>query len=237
MWASLPFLLVLWDFGVRPLRRMTAEGVNADFFDIQARALFHGHLDVPPESLGIEAFVVDGRHYMYFGPFLAILRMPILLVTDRLDGRLTALSMLVGWIVLAAAVIVLVRRVRRTLCGEAPVSRFEAIGLAAIVATVTGGSTIVYLASQPWVYHEVYIWSTALTVATVASLIAAWDDLATRRIARDVGAGACHDVDAEHRRVGDGPRPRRDGPVDRCIAPFDSPPRVRAVGRRRRSWC
>ena len=178
----MPYLLLLWDFGVRPLRRMTAAGVNADFFDVQARALFHGNLDVPPGSLGIEAFVVDGRHYMYFGPFLALLRMPVLLVTDRLDGRLTALSMLVGWFVLAAAVTVLVRRVRRRLRGDAPVGRFEAVGLAAIVATVTGGSTVVYLASQPWVYHEVYIWSTALTVATVASLIAAWDDPSGRRI-------------------------------------------------------
>ena len=67
--------------------------------------------------------------------------------------------------------------------GDAPVGRFEAVGLAAIVATVTGGSTVVYLASQPWVYHEVYIWSTALTVATVASLIAAWDDPTLRRVA------------------------------------------------------
>ena len=161
---------------------MTAAGVNADFFDLQARALFHGNLDVPPGSLGIEAFVVDGRHYMYFGPFPALLRMPVLLVTDRLDGRLTALSMLAGWFVLAAAVTVLVRRVRTRMRGAAPVGRVEAVGLAAIVATVTGGSTVVYLASQPWVYHEVYIWSTALTVATVASLIAAWDDPSRRRI-------------------------------------------------------
>ncbi len=161
---------------------MTAGGVNADFFDLQARALFHGNLDVPPGSLGIEAFVVDGRHYMYFGPFPALLRMPVLLVTDRFDGRLTALSMLAGWLVLAAAVTVLVRRVRAQMRGTAPIGRLEAVGLAAIVATVTGGSTVVYLASQPWVYHEVYIWSTALTVATVASLIAAWDDPSRRRI-------------------------------------------------------
>jgi hypothetical protein len=177
-----PFLLVLWDVGVRPLRRINATGVNVDFFDLQARALFHGNLDVPPGSLGVEAFVVDGRHHMYFGLFPALLRMPVLLLTDRLDGRLTALSMLVGWIVLAAAMTVLVRRVRGRLRGDAPVRRFEAVGLAAIVATVTGGSTVVYLASQPWVYHEVYVWSTALTVATVASLIATWDDPSGRRI-------------------------------------------------------
>jgi hypothetical protein len=178
-----PFLLVLWDFGVRPLRGATATGVNADFFDLQARALFHGHLDVAPGSLGIEAFVVDGRHYMYFGPFPALLRMPVLLVTNRLDGRLTSLSMLVGWFVLAVATTLLVRRVRRCLRGDAPLAPFEAVGLGAVVATITGGSTIVYLASLPWVYHEVYVWSTALTLGTVASLIAAWNDPSGRRVA------------------------------------------------------
>lgn len=178
--GGVAFLLVLSDFGGRGL---AGSGVNANFFDLQARALFHGHLDVPPGSLGVEAFVVHGRYYMYFGPFPALLRMPILLITDRLDGRLTGLSMLVGWLVLAAAVTILVRRVRTLLRGDAPVERFEAIGLGAVVATITGGSTLVYLASQPWVYHEVYIWSTALTVATVASLIAAWDDPRLRRVA------------------------------------------------------
>ena len=191
------------------LRRATAaaddsDGVNADFFDIQARALFHGHLDVPPGSLGIEAFVVDGRHYMYFGPFLALLRMPVLLVTDRLDGRLTALSMLVGWFVLAAAVTVLVRRVRRRLRGDAPVGRFEAVGLAAVVATVTGGSTVVYLAVA------------AVGVPRGLHLEHGADGgdggqpdrgLGRPELAADHrhhGTGAGHDAHADHRRLGDG---------------------------------
>ena len=178
-----PYLAVLWDFGVRPLRRMTANGINADFFDIQARALFHGHLSVPPGSLGIEAFVVDGRHYMYFPPLPAIMRMPILLVTDRLDGRLTALSMLAGWFVLAFALAWLFRLVRGTLRGDAPVGRLEALGVGTVMASLTGGSVMLFIASQPWVYHEVYVWSAALTVATAASLIAAWTDPTWRRVA------------------------------------------------------
>jgi hypothetical protein len=178
-----PYLAVLWDFGVHPLRRMTSNGLNADFFDIQARALFHGHLSVPPGSLGIEAFVVDGRHYMYFPPLPAVLRMPILLVTDRLDGRLTALSMLAGWFVLAFALAWLFRVVRSALRGDAPVGRLEALGFATLMASLTGGSVMLFIASQPWVYHEVYVWSVALTVAAAASLIAAWTDPTWRRVA------------------------------------------------------
>jgi hypothetical protein len=177
-----PYLAVLWDFGIRPLRRMTANGINADFFDIQARALFHGHLSVPRGSLGIEAFVVDGRHYMYFPPLPAILRMPILLVTDRLDGRLTALSMLAGWFALAFALAWLFRLVRQVMRGDSPVGRLEALGFGTLMAAVTGGSVMLFIASQPWVYHEVYVWSIALTTATAASLIAAWTDPTWRRI-------------------------------------------------------
>jgi len=161
---------------------MTANGVNANFFDIQARALFHGHLDVPPGSLGIEAFVVDGRHYMYFPPFPALIRMPILLVTDRLDGRLTALSMLVGWVALVFALQWLFRLVRTSMRGDAPMGRFEEAGFGVLMASITGGSALVFIASQPWVYHEVYVWSAALTVATAASLIAAWTDPSLRRL-------------------------------------------------------
>ena len=86
--AFIPFVAVLWNVRWDPLRGATAGHLNGNFYDLQARALFHGHLSVPDGSLGIEGFVVDGRTYMYFGPFPALLRMPVLLVTSRFDGRL-----------------------------------------------------------------------------------------------------------------------------------------------------
>ena len=64
-------------------------GYASNFFDFQARALMDGHLWVTPGSLGIEAFHVDGREYMYFGPFPALLRIPVLWTTPEYDGRLT----------------------------------------------------------------------------------------------------------------------------------------------------
>ena len=40
--------------------RLTVPGGEiANFYDVQARRLFHGHLTVPRETFGIEAFVVD----------------------------------------------------------------------------------------------------------------------------------------------------------------------------------
>ena len=60
--------------------------------------MFHGHLSLPNGILGIEGFVHDGRTYTYFGLFPSIIRMPILLVTSSLDGKLTPSSMLLAWL-------------------------------------------------------------------------------------------------------------------------------------------
>ena len=144
------------------------EGFGSNFYDIQARALFHGHVDVPYRILGIESFNVDGRTYMYFPPWPAILRMPVLLLTDRFDGRLTAPSMLLGWALLAGATVMLVWLVRRIVRGDVPVSRTDAIACGTFIAAVTGGTVLLYIVSLPWVYHEVYLWSAAWAVAALA---------------------------------------------------------------------
>src|SRR6202171_29057 len=78
---------------------------SADFFDAQAHAFLHGHLDVDPQLLKIEAFFHGGRAYLYFGPFPALLRLPFALFTHRLDGRLSILSMLGAYVVAMAALI------------------------------------------------------------------------------------------------------------------------------------
>ena len=93
--ALVPYLWVLWGHHLDPLRTAWDSGSFSNFYDLQARALLHGRLNVPKGSLSIEAFVVGGKQYMYFGPLLAILRMPILALTNHFDGGLTAPSMLV----------------------------------------------------------------------------------------------------------------------------------------------
>ena len=64
--------------------------VFGNFYDIQARAFLDGHLDVPAGCLGNEAFVQRGHEFLYNPPGPSLLRMPLFLVTDRFDGRLTA---------------------------------------------------------------------------------------------------------------------------------------------------
>ncbi|WP_116996071.1 hypothetical protein [Desertimonas flava] len=166
-----PFILVLWNLGVDPLRLAADHGFASNFYDFQARRLFHGHLSMPAYSLGIEGFVIDGRTFMYFPPFPAILRMPIMLVTDRFDGRLTAVSMLTAWVGLVIAASSLIWTTRRFFRPHDPVSRTEAISFGVLLAAITGGSTVVFLAALPWVYHEVYMWATTFAVGALACLV------------------------------------------------------------------
>ncbi|MCY7300512.1 MAG: hypothetical protein LH616_15035, partial [Ilumatobacteraceae bacterium] len=141
-------------------------GLFGNIFDAQARALMDGHFDLQRGSLAIESFIVGGKTYTYFPPFPALLRMPILLYSD-LDGRLTALSMMLASVVTAAAVAGLTWRVRLLVRGSQPVPRREAAVAGIFVASLTGGSVVLYLASLPWAYHEVYAWSIALAALSI----------------------------------------------------------------------
>ena len=78
-------------------------GLLGGFYDAQGRAMLDGRLAVDPAAAGFEGFAVDGNTYIYFGPVLSLLRLPVLAVTHGLDGRLTVASMVLGFAVLLAA--------------------------------------------------------------------------------------------------------------------------------------
>jgi hypothetical protein len=169
-----PYLWVLtdlWNSSPSLLRTASPDGFASNFYDLQARAMLHGHLYITNGALGDEAFIHAGRQYTYFGLFPSLLRIPILLVTHSLDGRLTAFSMLMAWLVTALFSSLLVWRVRTLTVGLVSLSRTEAATYAVLVATIVGGSVLVFLASDPWVFSEDLAWSVALTVGTLFALI------------------------------------------------------------------
>jgi hypothetical protein len=151
-------------------RNFLQSGFFTDFYDAQARALFHGHWYVPPGVVQIEGFVVKGHTYMYYGPFPALLRMPILLFTSSLDGRLTQLSMLLAMLVSLVCTARLAWKIRN-LASSAPVSVTESVLVAFSIAVVGIGSVFVFLASVPIVYHEAEAWGAALAIAAFDALV------------------------------------------------------------------
>jgi hypothetical protein len=141
-----------------------------------------GRLSVAPGSLSIEAFHHDGRTYTYFGLFPSLLRIPVLLVTHSLDGRLTALSLLAAWLVTALFGSLLIWRVRVVTRGHVPLAAAETVALGAVVAAMTGGSVLVFLAASPNVFSEDLAWSVAVTVGSLFALLGVIERPSTRRV-------------------------------------------------------
>ena len=179
--SAVVFVSLLWNFGFDPLRPALASRGFSDFFDFQARALSRGRLDIEPGKLGIEAFVIDGREYLYFPPGPAIPRIPLAALTERFDGRLTAVSMLVAFGVLLVAMRRLLWTVRTQLRGDRELSTRELVLWALLHLAACGGSVVVYLAAMPWVYHEVYVWSIALTLGALEAMMRFQADPNVRR--------------------------------------------------------
>jgi hypothetical protein len=172
--VAVPYLWVLWDLwngSLDPLRTTESTGYASNFYDLQTRAIFHGHLYVANGALDGEAFVHDGHQYTYFGVFPSILRIPILVLTHSLDGRLTAPSMLLAWLVTALFSVLLVWRVRVLWRGPAMLGRSEAAAYGVLLAAIMGGSVLMSLAAAPWVFSEDLAWSVALTVGTMFALL------------------------------------------------------------------
>lgn len=157
--GTVAYGLTLVDFSTRFGRTANSLGYASNFFDAQGRAFLDGNLHLPRGSLGIEGFIEHGQEYMYFGPWPALLRLPVLQTTTEYDGRLTVASMALAFALLALVVGKLTWLVRDLMRPDEPVSRFEAVSMGIFIALATGGTTLTYIAALPWVYHEVYAWA------------------------------------------------------------------------------
>jgi len=165
--GGLVYALSLLDYSSDLTRTASDPGYWSNLYDVQARALMNGHLHVPTGSLGIEGIIHDGKTYMYFPLFPALLRLPVLMTTHEYDGRLTLLSMALAWVVFAAMTTRLYWLVRRVVAGDDAPTRLHATFGAIFIAAATGGTTLTYDASLPWVYHEAYLWAAAAAIGAM----------------------------------------------------------------------
>ncbi|QGG95359.1 hypothetical protein [Actinomarinicola tropica] len=181
----------------------------SDFYDAQAAAWLDGRWDIGIDTLGVESFfrfdeevaalvergwpidddplVADEilrsqPAYMYQGPVPALLRVPTAALAPDLSGRLTTLSILAATLLAGWTSGRILWEARRRLRPDVEVGRGEQIGVAAWCALVTGGSSLVYLAAKPWVYHEALVWGVALCLASLLAMVRYVDAPTTRRV-------------------------------------------------------
>ena len=168
-----------WTFN--PVRTQFTGGTFANYFEGQARAFLDGHLAIDQGVLGIEAFIRDGKEYMYFGPFLGIIRLPVTLLSDGLYGRMTLLSLFVGTALLywqsnklLDHILVLVHPD----VDQSSTERWFRLGWRISVAT---GTVVLTLLAIPWGYHEAHLWSAALFI-TVLNQMLRFSEMPTNRM-------------------------------------------------------
>ena len=142
------------------------------FYTFQASSMLNGHLWMRPSALGIEAFTHAGRSYTYFGVFPSILRMPFVAVFGTHgNANYTAGSIFLAWILTGLFSSMLIWRLRLMARGHAFLGRLEAATYGLLVASILGGSVIVFLAASPWVYNEDFAWSIALSIGVFWGLL------------------------------------------------------------------
>lgn len=143
-----------------------------NFYDAQAKALLDGHWNVRASELFIEGFRIGDKTQTYFGIWPSVLRMPVLAFGDTYYGRLTQLSMVLAAAVALGGLGALHWRIRSLVRPGRPCSRAEAAIAAAVMVTFGCGTTVIFLASRAWVYHEAILWGIAWSIASYERIIA-----------------------------------------------------------------
>jgi hypothetical protein len=189
VWASLVATVLsavplVWIFWNLPQTAQAASGPihENNYYEMQARAIFHGHLWVTNGALGIEGFIHAGRQYTYFGLFPSILRMPILLVTSSLDGKLTDPFIMIAWLMTAVFAALLLWRVRVLVRGSIGMGWLETVSYGVVMATILAGTVFMLLAAEPDVFEEDLAWSICLTVGSLFALLGVLERPTWRRV-------------------------------------------------------
>jgi hypothetical protein len=171
------FFVMLATWG-QPWRMFDTGPFSSDFYDVQARSMVHGKMDVPADVTQIEGVVVNGRTQMYFGVGPALMRVPFSSWTTFFDGRLSILSMSVAGGVLAMAVARILKRAH-SLVGGAPPGRPWWFGLSAAASILC--TPVLYASSRAMVYHEAIIWGCAASLAGLDLVLRWWREPTRRR--------------------------------------------------------
>jgi hypothetical protein len=126
------------------------------FYDAQAISLLDGRLDVPPAAIGTEAFIVGGKTYGYFGIAPALLRLPLVIAFEGMDGRWSRLMMMIA----AATNLFCAYHIVRAIRGHRVVTTWREKLLDLMFILCAGiGSTNVFLVARSFTFHEAIMWA------------------------------------------------------------------------------
>ena len=157
--------------------KFVAEDSFGSFYDHQAAAWLKGRWDVPEAALQGESFIVNGKVFGYFGPTPALFRLPLVALGVGFAST-TRIWMLLHFIACLGAAYALYLLALRW---SEPRARANAWTAVIFTVVVGMGSTLFFLGSRAYVYHEAILcgaafalWSVFCALRFLRSLESRW---------------------------------------------------------------
>ena len=156
--------LLLWVITTTGGRDLFVKEVLGDAYDSQAEHLLHGDTGVDVDAIRSEAMIVDGKVQMYFGPFPALLRIPLNFIYPAGRGMWSRFS---GYCAGVTALFAFAGLVSTSLSSSSLSFRARNWMGNACVAGFALGSPLLFLLGNLSIYSESIIWGLACSLAAL----------------------------------------------------------------------
>jgi len=155
---------VLWLFTMTGGRDVFVKEVLSGAYDSQAEHFLRGDVDVDAEAIGHEAMIVNDHVRMYFGPFPALLRMPLNFLYPAGHGKWSRIS---GFCAGAIILFALAGLVRMALPSSPLSSRARNwLGNACVIGFAFGSPLLLLLGNLS-IYNEAIVWGLAFSLGAI----------------------------------------------------------------------
>src|ERR1043165_4147674 len=162
--VTLLVTVVLWLFTTTGGRQVFVKEVLGGAYDSQAEHFLRGDVDVDVDAIGHEAMIVNGKVRMYFGPFPALLRIPLNFIYPAGHGKWSRIS---GFCAAVMALFAFAGLVRMGLRSSKLSSRACTwIGNTCVIGFAFGSPLLLLLGNLS-IYDEAIIWGLALSLGAI----------------------------------------------------------------------
>ncbi len=162
--VTLVLTVVLWLFTMTGGRDIFVKEVLGSAYDSQAEHFLRGDVGVDAAAIGHERMIVNGKVRMYFGPFPALLRVPLNFICPAGHGKWSRISGFCAGVIALFAFAGLVRTGLRS----SPLSSRARnwIGNACMIGFALGSPLLLLLGNLS-IYDEAIIWGLAWSLAAL----------------------------------------------------------------------
>ncbi|MBV9619224.1 MAG: hypothetical protein JO201_08425, partial [Verrucomicrobia bacterium] len=166
--VTLVLSVLIWIIATTGGREIFVKEVLGEAFDSQAEHFLHGNVDVDGDAIDSEAMIVNGKPRMYFGPFPALLRIPLNFVYPAGRGSWSRIS---GFLAGELALVAFAGLISRALSvSSLSPSVRNWLGNACLIGFVFS-TPVLFLLGNLTIYSEPILWGLAWSLS---ALFFAW---------------------------------------------------------------